>query len=507
MVVPEVLYTYNYGIIEHMENYNGYAFRDDTRTWNDNVISHFFPKQSTTSWNAGSTPCLTDEQFVEWTTVGLINGGAITWGSPLVRTNLENSPILTLRDYALTQFELTDAYLKEFQFPGAPNWSRQYTILPEAHSGIPYSHTLIEGFDFWDPEGDTITSLLALNGFPSWLTITEIEPGVWTLSGTPTETADTDYEFDLRVSDASGGTNRTVELKVLKDYEPEPVVLDVQVQATENTTYPSGAVTMTGTGTVPGYDATFEIEVTVTPNGDFTTYPNAVIVSGTSDNNGNSTNKSWGISSDGTNNASNDRIFAGNQQFTATIGNARLGAITGTSGLMPENITIDTFKSITIANGQSTGDRFAFSADGSADIVLGRFNNEPVKVVDLVLEAANPQIESFTIKNGSTATNDKWSVNGISVQVSIDVSSLTLGLNNVENLSKPFMVYPNPANNIIKFNIPLRSAQVIDMAGRLVKSHTEETKVLDVTNVKSGVYFLKGHTAEGLTLVKRFVKD
>lgn len=381
MVEPrDPLYGYNFGIIEWMEAYNGYAFVEDgeVRTWNDNVISHFFPKQSATSWNAGNTPCLTDEEFVEWTSTGLINGGAITWGTPLVRTNLENSPVLTLQPYALSQFELTDSYLKEFQFPGVPNWSRQYTILPPAYKGIPYSHVLTEGIDFWDPEGDAITSLIAQNSFPNWLTITETEPGVWTLSGTPTETEDTDYEFDLRVSDASGGRNRTVELSVFEEFVPEPTIIDVQIQATENTTYPSGAVTMTGTATVPGYDATFEIDITVTPDGDFTTYPNAVIVSGTSDTNGNSSTKSWGISSDGTNDASNDRIFAGDQQFSATMSNARVGDIAGTSGLTANDITIDTFKSITIVNGQSVGDRFTFSADGSSDFELGRFNNESI---------------------------------------------------------------------------------------------------------------------------------
>ncbi|MDA9335955.1 hypothetical protein N9Q89_07395, partial [Flavobacteriaceae bacterium] len=438
MVVPDILYTYNFGIIEWMEDYNGYAFTDDSRTWNDNVISHFFPKQSTTSWNAGNTPCLTDAQFVEWTTNGLLAGGAITWGTPLVRTNLENSPVLTLQPYALTQFELTDTYLKEFQFPGAPNWSRQYTILPPAYRDIQYTHTLIEGYDFWDPEGDAITSLVSSGNFPSWLSIIETTPGVWTLSGIPTETVDTEYEFDLSVSDAFGATNRTVKLAVFEEFIPEPIIIDVQIQATDNTTYSSGAITMTGIGTVPGYDASFEVDVTVTPNVNSTNFPNAVIVSGISDNVGNSSTKSWGISSDGTNNAANNRIFAGEDQFSATINNATIQNLTGTSGLILDDVIVNTLKSITVVNGQSIGDRFTFSADGSADFALGRFNNEPVKVVDLVIEAADSEIESISIKNGSAATNDKWSVESISVQVSVNVSNATLGSEEFDNTSRSF---------------------------------------------------------------------
>ncbi|MDB2385244.1 T9SS type A sorting domain-containing protein [Polaribacter sp.] len=503
MVVPEILYTYNFGIIEWMEDYDGYAFRDDSRTWNDNVISHFFPKQSTTSWNAGNTPCLTDAQFVEWTGTGLINGGAITWGTPLVRTNLENSPELVLRDYAVTQFELTDDYLKEYQFPEAPNWSRQYTILPEAYSGIAYNHTLTEGFDFWDPEGDAITSLVASGSFPSWLNITEIEDGVWQLSGTPTETTDIDYEFDLRVSDAFGGTNRSVELHVFENFIQESATIDVQIQATDNTTYNSGAITMTGIGTIPNSDTTFEIDINVTPNGDFTTYPNAVIVSGTSDTNGNSSSKSWGISDDGTNDASGDRVFVGDQQFSATISNASVGNISGSVGITSENIIIDTFKSITIVNAQSTGDRFSFSADGSSDFQVGRLA-ESVIVIDLFLESTDDNIESFTIKNGSTASNDKWSVDNITVQVSIDTS--TLSVNDAKEVLNTFILYPNPSDNFISFNIPLSNIKILDVTGKVLKTKKTATQKIDVQALKSGIYFLQGTNSSGIFLTKKFIK-
>ncbi|MDO6597935.1 T9SS type A sorting domain-containing protein [Oceanihabitans sp. 2_MG-2023] len=506
MVVPEALYTYNHDLVEFMSNNNGFAFRDDTRTWNDNVVAHFFPKQSATSWNAGNTPCLTDAQFVEWTSTGIVNGGAITWGTPLVRTNLENNPVLTLQPYALTQFELTDAYLKEFQYPGEPNWSRQYTILPNAYVGIPYSHTLTEGFDFWDPEGNAITSLIALDSFPSWLTITETTTGVWTLSGTPTETINTDYEFTLQVvNDASIATNREVELSVLEDFVAVPSTIDVQIQATENTTYSSGAVTMTGIGTVPGYDTTFEINITVTPNGDFTTYPNAVIVSGLSDANGNSSLKSWGISDDGTNNESGDRVIQGDQGFSATISDARVGAINGTSGLTTENIIIDTFKSITIVNAHSVGDRFVFSADGSADFELGRFNNEPTKVVDLVLEAADTQIESFTIKNGLIASNDKWSVEGITVTVVLDESSLSIANPEVNNI-EPFQLFPNPAKHKISLNRKPAITQIFDITGKSIRVDIEGKKEQDISTLNSGLYILKIQSMEGNVFYKKFIK-
>jgi hypothetical protein len=501
MVDPrDPLYTVNFGICEYMSDNNGLPYTNDNIDWNDNVVAHFFPKQSQTSWNDGGAPCLTNEEFVEWNNVGLINGGGITWGTPLVRTNLNNSPVLTLQPYALTQFELVDADLSVNQFPGAPNWARQYTILPTAYNGIMYNHTLTEGVDFWDPEGDAITALIAQNSFPAWLTITETSSGVWVLSGTPTETVDTDYEFDLRVSDASGGSNRTVNLQVDKE-----LIFNVDIQATENTTYSSGAVTMTGFGKIPEYDATFEIEITVTPNGDFTTNPNAVIVSGTSDTSGTSTTKSWGISNDGTNDASNDRIFAGNEQFYATINNARVTNITGSIGLTSDNINIDTFTSITIVNGQSVGDRFTFSADGSADFNLDQFENEIIKVVDLVNESSDNQIESFTIKNGSTATNDKWSVDKITLQVSINTSSLSV--QDFKDKFKVFKLYPNPTKNIVLFNKTIQDIKIIDLTGKVVKKHSNKTKSLNISELVSGIYILKGTDENGKGVIKKMINE
>ena len=507
MVEPiEPLYRVNFGVCEFMRDNNGLPYTNDNIDWNDNVVAHFFPKQSQTSWNDGGAPCLTNEEFVEWNHIGLINGGGITWGTPMVRTNLNNSPILTLQPYALTQFELVDADLSVHQFPGAPNWARQYTILPTAYNGIMYNHTLIEGVDFWDSEGDAITSLIAQNSFPSWLTITETSSGVWALSGSPTETVDTDYQFDLRVSDASGGSNRTVNLQVDKELIIEPKVFDVDIQATENTTYNSGAVTMTTTAQVPGKEDTFDIEITVTPIGDFTANPNAVIVSGTSDTKGNSTTKSWGISNDGTNDASNDRIFAGNEQFSATISSARVTNISSSLGLTSDNIIIDTFKSITIVNGQSSGDRFTFSADGSVDFNLDQFENEIVKVVDLVSESSDNQIESFTIKNGSIATNDKWAVDKITVQVTINTSS-SLNVQDIKEDTNAFRLYPNPAKDNITFNKPIHNVNIIDVTGKVLKSYTKEIKNMNISEFISGVYILKGIDDKGETVTKKIIKQ
>jgi dienelactone hydrolase len=282
---------------------------------------------------------------------------------------------------------------------------------------------------------------------------------------------------------------------------------EIHIKATENTTYNLGAVTMTGIGNIESYDATFEINITVTPKFDAVTYPNAVIVSGVSDGNETSSTKSWAISDNGINNAFGDRIFQGDQGFLATISNATVGTITGTSGLTPENITIDTFKSITIVNGHNVGDRFTFFADDSTDFELGRLTGEASKVVDLVAESSDSNIENFTIKNGSTATNDKWAVEDISVQVSIDLSNLTLGLDDSFNKSKEiFVVYPNPVNDVLSFNTPLRSVKISEITGKLLTTEANQTQNINVSNLTPGIYIIKGITAQGTQVYKKFIK-
>ncbi len=218
MVENETLYTYNYHVIEWMRDYAGSAFLDDDRDWNDNVVSHFFPKQSTTSWNSGATPCLTDEEFVEWNSTGIIDGGAITWGTPLVIVNLANPGYdLTLQDYALTQLTLADNDLKQSQNSGMPNWSRQATILPDAYIGQAYYCELVQGYDFWDTDEDASVVLINNDSLPSWMTITEsvTTPGNYVLSGLPTVSEPTDYTFSIRVEDATEGVTRKVDLQVL----------------------------------------------------------------------------------------------------------------------------------------------------------------------------------------------------------------------------------------------------------------------------------------------------
>ncbi|MBU2996298.1 T9SS type A sorting domain-containing protein [Cellulophaga baltica] len=485
MVETESLYTRNFGICEYMNEHNGLPFATtDTRDWNDNVVGHFFPKQSTTSWNSGAVGCLTDEEFVEWNTVGLINGGAITWGTPLIITNLENryaQENLILQEYALNQLELLEENLKEFQYPGAPNWSRSYTILQDAYFGVPYSQTLVEGVDFWDPEGDEIININLIDQ-PDWLNIEETEPGIWTLSGTPTENSVVDYEFTIQASDASGSRERVVVLSVLGEETETILSSDVQIQAIADTNYgiDSIATMVSETQIAPDGLATYQISIELTPS------TGNAIVSGESG--GTSTSKSFAV---GTTN--NDNLFTGsNYEWINNINNIQIINFNANGGIYDiDDITVS-FKSIVIVNAQSTNDSVSL---GFEDLII-TYGNTRSNTYELDLESLTGGIvvNSFSIGTGNTSETNKWSIDGITVNVDFTVNNTpSTNLDLIDNLEE-ISIHPIPTDSEIIIEGATNSIiQIYDMPGRLLltKKLLTDSEEVDLSHLSSGTYFIQ----------------
>jgi len=216
------MYDRNYAHIQKITETNGNVHSGidpQDWTWDDEVVGHYDPPMSTTAWNSGNTPALTDAEFNLWNLEAMQGGGAISWGLPLVGRSGTNEQLVA-RDWALAQLTQMDAHLSELESPGSPNWARAITVLAEAEVGKAYSHVLVEGEDLWDPEGDDITSVTAVNGAPSWLSVSEDpdNPGSWILSGVPVWSADAELSFSLRAEDANGLSEaREVKLKVVGD--------------------------------------------------------------------------------------------------------------------------------------------------------------------------------------------------------------------------------------------------------------------------------------------------
>ncbi|MGJ8654760.1 MAG: putative Ig domain-containing protein [Opitutaceae bacterium] len=203
----------NYQHITRMTETNGYVHDGGNWAWDDLIVGNFHSKLSTTSWTSGPNQAWEEADFLQWTLEAMQAGGSMTWGAS-VNTTLG---VEQLRPWAYDLLKALDDHLAVMQSPGAPNWARYYTVLPEAVIGQAYYHVLIEEKDLWDPEGDEITIVSPINGAPAWLNISEdsLNPGHWILSGIPTESSATTLTFSLQATDANSlSRDREVELQV-----------------------------------------------------------------------------------------------------------------------------------------------------------------------------------------------------------------------------------------------------------------------------------------------------
>jgi len=499
-------YDQNFYLCTWISDHDGYVFSDGP-TWAQSIVGHWDPPMSTTSWKAGDTPALSDEDFNLWNLTTLQGNGAVSWG---VAIN-DNPPLAN--DWAIAQLRQGDVYLSIHQSPGVPNWARQATLLPEAFIGQAYYHFLTDGVDFWDPEGTGITSLIATgNGLPAWLDISKsgTDPKQWILSGIPTEPVS--YSFALRAADADGNGDREVEIIVLdnpvsftnpgdgspvwsdslkladvKEFEHYSIAL---VQGRDFFDFEGDTLTITKSGgpswlnieplatgiwqlggypseSAPAYQtvslslsdgtnssnvdlelfveaatdyrnvhikaaaqthygidtvATLISELQTTPDGlatfqvsiDVIPPTGKAIISGVSG--GDATVHSWGIG-DGTD-EKQDMIFRGSdQEWAENIHNIRIVNFNANGGdLSPSDFRSISFDSVTIVNAQ-TGDRdaVAFAVNGdTTDLGIGgiKYKTETVSLLGIT---GIDTLTTFAIGVGESPQQsiNKWSVEGI----------------------------------------------------------------------------------------------
>ncbi len=89
------------------------------------------------------------------------------------------------------------------------------------------------------------------------------------------------------------------------------------------------------------------------------------------------------------------------------------------------------------------------------------------------------------------------------------LSSLT-AINENEALSKSLVLYPNPANSILHFNLENETSiaiEVSDVLGKVVLSETTHTNSILVENLKSGIYFLTVKIQSGAVAKAKFIKE
>lgn len=81
---------------------------------------------------------------------------------------------------------------------------------------------------------------------------------------------------------------------------------------------------------------------------------------------------------------------------------------------------------------------------------------------------------------------------------------------NENNLSQKLQVYPNPVNNVLTIkndkNLKVNALTLFDINGREVVNKLNNIENIDVSNIQSGIYFLKFETENGI-FIEKIIKN
>lgn len=143
-------------------------------------------------------------------------------------------------------------------------------------------------------------------------------------------------------------------------------------------------------------------------------------------------------------------------------------------------------------------------ASGTRTIVANRaFNTSDSN--DYTFVFANNSIDFAFAKMSSASFNLAYHGSG-NRGYQIDVPFSTLGVNDFERSKIVF--YPNPVKDV--FNIQsageIKSVTIYDATGKKVANFNNQKEMLDISNLKSGIYFIEILNSENKILTEKIVK-
>ena len=142
-------------------------------------------------------------------------------------------------------------------------------------------------------------------------------------------------------------------------------------------------------------------------------------------------------------------------------------------------------------------------------------------IVSLILDA-NPSLSSSQVKDiiKTTARLDnytgnivapgdtKWGMGKINAYAAVKLALNTASIDG-NTLPAPFVLYPNPSSDVLQIlnvnDLPISVISIVSMDGKMIAVRMNENK-LDVSTLKSGIYFLKIQT-DRETYTLNFVKN
>lgn len=130
-----------------------------------------------------------------------------------------------------------------------------------------------------------------------------------------------------------------------------------------------------------------------------------------------------------------------------------------------------------------------------------------IKIIDVVGNI-NPEFASYDSQGN--IVNDAWPTPFASCGFDLDAVGVINSTSDVKNFSKNnFEIYPNPTKDFIKINSEnnIQEIFIFDNQARVLihKRNIENNSILDLSNLNSGVYFIKIFSRD-LVFTKKIIK-
>jgi hypothetical protein len=128
---------------------------------------------------------------------------------------------------------------------------------------------------------------------------------------------------------------------------------------------------------------------------------------------------------------------------------------------------------------------------------------------DLHLQSTSPAKDAgnpATVPDGEDMDGEVR-INGSRVDIGADeyYSNTNISDVNASNIA----IYPNPANDFISIkseNIIIKKLEIIDISGKIVYSKIAKNQIFDISDLKSGIYFVEIHTNSEI-LMSKIIKE
>ncbi|WP_203256575.1 T9SS type A sorting domain-containing protein [Hyunsoonleella ulvae] len=95
---------------------------------------------------------------------------------------------------------------------------------------------------------------------------------------------------------------------------------------------------------------------------------------------------------------------------------------------------------------------------------------------------------------------------GILLKTDLNISNLTLNVNDVSFNEKHITIYPNPSKGLVSFSDKtVQKISVYDTNGRQILESGSNS--ISIKNISKGIYIVKGTTSENVTITRKLIKN